>query len=62
MKQSDLDPCLFIGPKCIAVMYVDTILMWSTNVDNIYALGERLCEEEVDLEEEGNATGYLSSS
>ena len=40
MKQSDLDPCLFIGSNCIAVMYVDDILMCSTDVDNIYALGK----------------------
>ena len=37
-KQSELDPCLFIGANVIAVMYVDDILMWSTDVDNIYAL------------------------
>ena len=59
MKQSDLDPCLFIGPNCIAVMYVDDILMWSTDVDNIYSLGERLREAGVDLEEEGDAAGFL---
>ena len=26
MKQSRLDPCLFIGPKIIAVIYVDDVL------------------------------------
>ena len=59
MKQSTLDPCLFIGEKCIAVMYVDDILMWSTDVNHIYALGESLRESGVELEEEGDAAGFL---
>ena len=58
-KQSELDPCLFIGANVIAVMYVDDILMWSTDVDNIYALGESLRELGVELEEEGDAAGFL---
>ena len=37
-KQSNLDPCLFISATVIAVIYVDDILMWSVDVDNIYAL------------------------
>ena len=40
-------------------MYVDDILMWSTDVDNIYALGESLRELGVELEEEGDAAGFL---
>ena len=39
MKQSDLDPCLFIGENVIAVMYVDDCLMWSTDEAYIYHLG-----------------------
>ncbi|KAL7532071.1 hypothetical protein ACHAXR_006179 [Thalassiosira sp. AJA248-18] len=59
MVQSDLDPCLFIGDTVIAVMYVDDVLMWSTDTDNIYALGERLRKEGVELEEEDDAAGFL---
>jgi hypothetical protein len=42
MVQSKLDPCLFISNTVIAVMYVDDILMWSTQEDHIYALGDLL--------------------
>ncbi len=31
MKQSDLDPCLFIRGSAMAVMYVDDILIWYSN-------------------------------
>ena len=59
MKQSELDPCLFVSDTVIAVMYVDDILMWSTHEDHIYALGELLRAEGVDLEEEDDAAGFL---
>ena len=42
MKQSELDPCLFIGDTVIAVMYVDDILMCSTDDDYIYHLDSLL--------------------
>ena len=59
MKQSELDPCLFVSDTVIAVMYVDDILMWSTHEDHIYALGELLQAEGVDLNEEDDAAGFL---
>ena len=59
MKQSKLDPCLFIGAKVIAVIYVDDILFWSLNNEYIYALGSKLRKLGVDLEEEGDAAGFL---
>ena len=59
MVQSELDPCLFISDTVIAVMYVDDILMWSTHEDHIYALGDLLRAEGVDLEEEDDAAGFL---
>jgi hypothetical protein len=40
-------------------MYVDDILMWSTHEDHIYALGDLLRAEGVDLEEEDDAAGFL---
>lgn len=58
MRQSELDPCLFIGDTVVAVIYVDDVLLWSTNKDHIYALGERLRDEGVELEEEGDAAGF----
>ena len=42
MKQSNFDPCLFIGKKVILIMYVDNILIWSTSEEHIYKLGAQL--------------------
>ena len=59
MRQSELDPCLFIGDTCVAVMYVDDILLWSTDEKHIYSLGTQLRKCGVDLEEEDDAAGFL---
>ena len=59
LTQSQIDPCLFVGPKVIVVMYVDDILFWSTDVEHIYDLGTELREAQVDLEEESDAAGFL---
>ncbi len=40
-------------------MYVDDLLFWSPKEEYIYEFGERLHAEEVELEEEGNAAGFL---
>ena len=36
MVQSKMDPCLFIGKKVMAIIYVDDILFWSANVNAIH--------------------------
>ena len=59
LKQSKLDPCLFIGDTVIAVMYVDYILMWSTEDQNIIDLKKLLNTEVVDLEEGNYADEFL---
>ena len=59
LKQSKLDPCLFIGDTVIAVMYVECILMWSTEDQNMINLTNLLNTEGVDPEEENYATGFL---
>lgn len=59
LRQSELDPCLFIGDTVIAILYVDDVLMWSTDADHIYALGQDLRSKGVELEEEGDAAGFL---
>jgi hypothetical protein len=59
LKQSKLDPCLFIGTQVICVVYVDNLLFWSPKEELIYELGELLHAEEVELGEEGNAAGFL---
>ncbi len=59
MKQSQLDPCLFIGSRVICIVYVDDLLFWSPKEEYIYEFSEHLCAEEVELEEEGDAAGFL---
>ena len=44
-----LDPCLFIGDTVIAVMYVDDILRWSTEDQNMSDLTKLLNTEVVDI-------------
>ena len=59
LRQSKIDPCLFIGTNVIAIAYVDDLLFWSKNVDYIYDIGIKLRELGVQLEEEGDAAGFL---
>jgi len=59
LKQSKLDPCLFIGPTVIAVIYIDDCIFWSATEDSIYEVGTKLRELGVQLEEEGDAAGFL---
>ena len=59
MKQSKHDPCLFIGDIVICVAYVDDLLFWSKDDAEIDASIESLKLLCVDLEKEGDASGYL---
>ena len=59
MRQSEFDPCLFIGDTTIAVVFVDDVLMWSRDEANITALGMDLRQRGVDLEEESDSAGFL---
>ena len=59
LKQSKLDPCLFIGNKVICIVYVDDLLFWSPKEEFINELAEQLRAEEIELEEEGDAAGFL---
>ena len=59
LKQSKLDPCLFFGNKVICIVYVDDLLFWSSKEEFIVELAEQLRAEEIELEEEGDAAGFL---
>ncbi len=59
LKQTQLDPCLFIGKRVICIEYVDDLLFWALKEEYIYDFGEQLRAEEVELEEEGDAAGFL---
>ena len=59
MQQSKMDPCLFIGYKVIETIYVDDILFWSVDENNIHDLAMNLRSQGVDLEQEDDAAGFL---
>ena len=59
MKQSEHDPCLFIGPKVIAVAYVDDLLFWAKDDNDITNLMLQLREKGLDLEKEDDCAGFL---
>ena len=59
MKQSQLDPCLFIGTKVTCIQYVDDLLFWARDENDIHELAMNLREVGVDLEQEDDAAGFL---
>ena len=59
MLQSKMDPYLFIGKKFMAIIYVDNILFWSVNENNIHDLAMQLRDQGVDLEQEDDAADFL---
>ena len=59
MKQSDFDPCLFIGESVMCIMYVDDLLFWSRDENDIHTLAMQLRDCGVDLEQEDDAAGFL---
>ena len=52
MKTSQFDSCMFVGDRVMAVAFVDDILFWSTDDKYIQALGAKLREQGLLLEEE----------
>ncbi len=59
LEQSKFDPCLFIGPNVICVVYVDDLIFWSQDVPKINGVAMDLQKLGVDLEQEDNAAGFL---
>jgi hypothetical protein len=59
MRVSKCDPCLFVSDKVIAVVFVDDILFWSSDVAYIDELGSKLREQGLLLEQEDDAAGLL---
>ena len=57
--QSKMDPCLFIGKKWMAIIYVDDIYIWSVAVNDIHDKAMKLREKGVDLEQEDDAAGFM---
>ncbi len=53
------DPCLFVSQKLIAVAFVEDILFWSSDVAYINELGSKLRAQDLLLEQEDDAAGFL---
>jgi len=59
LKQSEFDSFLFIGEKVIAVAYVDDILFWAKDENDITDVMVQLREKGLLLEKESDAAGFL---
>ena len=59
MVQSNMDPCLSIDEKLMAIIYVDDILCWSVDGNEIHDKAMKLREQGVYLEQEDDAAGFL---
>ena len=62
MKQSQHDPCLFIGRKVLCLVYVDDCLFFSPDKENIHKLIEDLKKNKLDLNIEDDVAGFLGLS
>jgi hypothetical protein len=59
LKQSEHDPCLFIGSKVTAIVYVDDILFFARNDNDINKVISDLQSRQVQIRREGAAEGFL---
>jgi hypothetical protein len=60
LKQSPNDPCLFVGSKVIAVVYVDDILFYSKSKESIHQVVAELKDKhQVAIHIKGDAEGFL---
>eukprot|EP00956_Cyclotella_meneghiniana_P006978 scaffold9391_cov39-Cyclotella_meneghiniana.AAC.11 len=59
LKQSEHDPCLFIGPQTIVICYVDDLLFFSKSENDIDNIISNLHSNGVQIRKEGSAEGFL---
>ena len=59
LQQSLLDPCLFIAPDLLVIVYVDDLLVYAQTNEIIDKFVLSMQTEEVALRREGTAEGYL---
>ena len=59
LKQSNLDPCLFIGPDMVVIVYVDDLLIYSKHEDSIDRLIGDLKRDGIWIRKEDSAAGFL---
>ena len=59
LTQSLFNPCLFMTSSMIVIIYVDDILIYGKSVNEIDDFIQRMKTEDVALNKEGTAEGYL---
>ena len=59
LTQSSLDPCLFLAPDLMVIVYVDDLLVYANTNEVIDKFVCNMQTEEVALRREGTAEGYL---
>jgi hypothetical protein len=59
ISQTDIDPCLFVGPKCIILVYVDDTLFFAREQRDIDEAIEGLRTLGMELEVEADVAGFL---
>ena len=59
MVQSKMGPCIFIGKNVMSIIYVDNILFWSVNENDIHNIARQLRDQGFDLEQEDDTAGFL---
>ena len=59
LKQFWFYPYLFVVETVIFIVYVDDIILWGINDDNIYDMKMELQELGIDLEQEDDTASFL---
>jgi hypothetical protein len=59
LTPSNFDPCLFMTSSMIVIIYVDNILIYGKSMDEIDDFIKQMKMEDVALNKEGTAEGYL---
>ena len=59
MHQSKFDPRLFVGEKVMCIVYVDDLIFWARDEDDIHDLAIQFRDLGVNLEQEDDAAGFL---
>ncbi len=59
LTSSNFDPCLFLSSSLIVIIYVDNILIYGKNKNEINSFIEQMKTEDVALHKEGTAKDYL---
>ena len=59
LKQSNFNPCHFVGEKITCILYVNNLIFWDWNEDDIHNLAMHLRELGFDLEQEDDAAKFL---